>query len=323
MNATKKILTKLNGLHYPQEYLCFGAESFSPQLRAYLVQEGKIRKDITTLHAFVGYCPVVFAFPALEEFSNSETIEVAFSHEGLDRCGEWNQKHFVAQLAMKKIKTQTTGNAAIAYYEGVQGRHHFIPAFHQSIGQLYNRLYNKRPGNVFLEGNLYKQVQIAYALPRKICLITVEIAGCYNLFPTDLHGQVTEEHYIISLRHTGKACEQVLAVQNIVLSDMQAGAYSKTYCLGKNHMQPLKEITQFDFSSAFSSTFLLPLPNQITGYKELQLQDSFNAGIHKLLLFKIINTEQLASEANTLAHVHNAYATWRRKKDLPGNYLLR
>ena len=62
----------------------------------------------------------------------------------------------------------------------------------------------------FLPDNLYKQVQIAYSIPRNISLITVGQNDRFNLFPTDLHGPVNEDHYIISLRHEGKACQQVM-----------------------------------------------------------------------------------------------------------------
>jgi hypothetical protein len=37
----------------------------------------------------------------------------------------------------------------------------------------------------------------------------------YNLFPTDLHGQPDDEHYVISLRHEGIACQQVLQTRKI------------------------------------------------------------------------------------------------------------
>jgi len=323
MNVAKKIFTKLNGLHYPQDYLCFAAETFDGPLRTYLVQDGEIKKDITSLHAFVGYCPVLFALPAFTEINESEFIEVAFCPDDLDAGEKWTQKKSAAFLSLKRIKRQQTGEGEIFYYEGVAGKHHFTSTFQQVVGQLYNRLYNNKAGNVFLKGNLHKQVQIAYCVPRKICLVTVGMNYAYNLFPTDLHGQVGESHYVVSLRHEGKACKQVLAAQNIVLSDVQASSFRTTYGLGKNHMQPLKDLSAFAFSKKLSALLHLPLPNGAVKYKELSLEDSLDAGIHKLLLFKITNTQRVTNEPETLVHVHNVYATWRRKKGLPGNYLLR
>jgi len=55
----------------------------------------------------------------------------------------------------------------------------------------------------------------------------------------------------------------------------------------------------------------------------LELTGSFEHGIHKLLLYKIISSQVVSKEPSTLAHIHNCYATWRHRKGLPGNYLLR
>lgn len=323
MNPLKKTLKKLDGLRYPQDYLCFACESFQQPLHLYLVQQGRVLKDITGLHAFVGYCPVVFAFPAFPEISNGTVLQTMLGPAGLSVGEKYSQQQAIALLRFKRIHQQATAEGAVLYFEATHGRHRLTNAFHQAVGQLYNRFYNQQPGNVYLKGNLYKQVQLAYALPRKVCLITVGQNDHYNLFPTDLHGRVFNQLYIISLRHAGKACEQVTTAQNIVLSEMKAAAFKQVYSLGKNHMQPLKEASAFDFSPDRSKQWNLPLPKEYTSYKELRLIDSFRACIHQLLLFQVISEEQRDNNPQTLVHVHNLYATWRQKNGLPGNYLLR
>jgi flavin reductase (DIM6/NTAB) family NADH-FMN oxidoreductase RutF len=323
MKPLKKLLEHLNGHHYRQDYLCFALEAFSHPFQLSLVQQRVVIKDITDSHAFVGYCPVIIALPAFDEISNSTEVETVFSAERLAAGEKYSARQVLASLTLKRIETIKTKDGEIFYYKAIRGEHRFTSGFHQFIGQLHNRLYNNRPGNVFLKGNLNKQVQIAYALPRKISLITVRENNQYNLFPTDLHGQVDENYYIISLRHAGKACEQVLQARKIALSDMRATAYKQVYRLGKNHMQPLKEFRAFDFSPVLSPQFGLPLPNAAIACKELQLEDSVVVGIHRLLLFKILSNERLTATPQTLVHIHNAYASWRHKKALEGNYLLR
>jgi hypothetical protein len=322
MTLLKKLLYKFNGLHYPREYLCIAEETFQQPLHVYLAVNANTFKDITKLHCFVGYSPLVFAFPAsLFPGQFPENMRIVFSHASVNKNVSFNEKDAIATLFLRKIQQQGINENSVLFYEGLQGTHRFLSGFHQSVLQLSNRIYGKKPGNVFLEGNLYKQVQIAYSIPRKICLITVGKDNLFNLFPTDLHGQVNNQYYIISLRHTGHACRQVEASGRIVLSDMNANACKKVYSLGKNHMQPLKDKTSFDFSEITSKTFHLPLPNHFTRYKELELEESFIYGIHKILLFKIVNGEQNGAES-TLAHIHNTYATWRYKKNLQSNYLL-
>ncbi|MFI5187884.1 MAG: hypothetical protein ACHQF0_14225 [Chitinophagales bacterium] len=323
MQLFQKLLSKLNGLHYQQEYLCLAKESFQDPLHAYLVHNNQVIKDITELHLFVGYHPLILALSSSTiPDSESQIIEIAFSQKSFITNEKPEKKDAIAILSAKRIHQVIAGETMILFYEGIKGSHQFISDFHQSIIRINNRLYNKKQGNVFLENNLYKQVQIAYAIPRKICLITVGENDLYNLFPTDLHGRINDR-YIISLRQNGKACEQAESAKRIILSDINASAYKKVYALGKNHMQPLKERSFFDFNSSSSKNFNLPLPKDLISYKELVLENSFTHGIHKLMQFQIIYEEEITTEPATLAHIHNCYATWRYKHRISSNLLLR
>jgi hypothetical protein len=324
MKLLKKILNKLNGLHYPQEYLCFAHESFEQPLHAWLIHDGRVIKDITNLHVFAGYSPLIFALssPAITSTEHS-TIKIAFSQQVLQPNASFSKKGAVAILCLKKIKEQKAGPETILYYEGVKGSHHFIPAFHQFIIQLHNRLYHKKIGNIFLPGNLYKQVQIAYSLPRNISLVTVGKNSLFNLFPTDLHGPVNEDYYIISLRHDGKACQQVMNAGRLLLSQVHSELYKTVYALGKNHMQEMKERENYPFGNEVSAKLQLPLPPSVLFYRELELQDSFVHGIHRVMLFKTLYRQRFQAGPSALSHVHNVYATWRQNNRLPGNYLLR
>jgi hypothetical protein len=322
MSIIEKFLAKVNGLQYKQEYLCVANEFFQEPLYVYLLQDDGTCCDITYLHKFVGYCPLIFALPSdlVRPFYNG-TIKIAFTP--LKQNGFFREKDAIATLILKKINHNGVGENIVSFYEGIEGKHHFLSFFHQSVIRLNNCLYGQKPGNVFLKGNLYSQVQIGYAVPRKICLITVEQEGLYNHFPTDLHGEIGNQYYVISLRHEGKACKQVESAGKIVLSDMDVSAYKRVYALGKNHMQPLKERSVFDFSSEKSKIFQLPLPKNTVAYKDLETISSFMWGIHKLILFRIIHSEKVQQQPSTLVHVHNCYATWRSRQGIEGNYLMR
>lgn len=325
MGLIKKVLSYFNGLHYPQDYLCLANESFQPRLHAYLVVNRRVVKDITALHLFNGYCPLLFTFSSssISHEIFGERIEIFFTHESFKPNEYLPPKVALAGLSLKRVHKQAADGIMLFFYEGLHGWHRFTSGLQQLTGQLYNRLYNRKPGNVFLKGNLHKQVQIAYAIPRKICLITVSDGDLYNLFPTDLHGAVNDNLYVISLRHEGKACSQVEAAGKMVISDMDATTFKTVFGLGKNHTQSMKERTAFEFTAKDSKHFHLPLPKGLLAYKELQLFSSFTHGIHKLLIFKIIYKEQVNPAGGTLAHIHNSYATWRYKKGFESNYLMR
>ena len=325
MNLLKKLLNKFNGLYYPQEYLCLSKESFQQPLHVYLSDNMKLIKDITNSHLFNGYSPLILIlfFSSIEDQLLPDNIEIVFSHHTLDPNEIVKQKDAIGRLYLKLIRKQAAGDYSLGYYEGTKGQHHFLSTFHHYIIRLKNNLYNKQIGNVFLEGNLYKQVQIAYAVPRIISLITVANGDLYNLFPTDLQGPVNEQFYSVSLRINGKACMQVESAKRIVISEMHSDAYKIVYSLGKNHMQELKLKDNFSFSESVSAILKLPLPKLALKYRELELIESFEHGIHKLFLFKVISHHIISDEKATLAHIHNVYATWRHNKGLEGNYLLR
>jgi hypothetical protein len=118
------------------------------------------------------------------------------------------------------------------------------------------------------------------------------------------------------------AAKQVESTKQIVLSHVNPSFYKVAYGLGKNHMQPPKSIKDFPFSNQISEKFGIPLPDQSTGYYELTLADSFILGIHQIFIFSI-TTNRANPGRNSLKHIHNAYATWRKKSGLKGNYLLR
>jgi hypothetical protein len=322
MQLLKKMLNRINGLHFSQEYLCMHHEQFEEPLRVYMVKKGVVTKDITLEHAFVGYSPLVFAITV--EISDAHpTVEIIFSHNKLEQGSSAGRHPVMAFLSLKKVYQLSMNNKFVFFYEGVFGKHKFLSKFRQFIIGMHNHLFQKKEGNVFLPGNLYKQVQIAYSLPRKISLVTVSSRQLYNLFPSDLHGPVGEGFYVVSLRHGGNACAQVETGRSILLSNVRADYFKEVYKLGKNHMQPLREKEAFPFSEKLSPVLQLPVPENAIDCYELELQSSFKAGIHKIMLFRIKNQYAISNTFSSLAHVHNVYATWRHKKKLSGNYLLR
>src|SRR5689334_3728834 len=103
MKAVKKLLIRCNGLRYPQDYLCSSKEQLSEPLHVYLVRNGKVQKDITTAHSFVGYSPVVFALPPIGEILNETSIDVVFSPVKQMPYERWNKSEAVAFLQLKRI----------------------------------------------------------------------------------------------------------------------------------------------------------------------------------------------------------------------------
>jgi hypothetical protein len=323
MNVVKKLLLRMNGLHFRQEYLCLAEEFFEHRLYFNLFHDDNFICDITHQHILSGYSPLLFSFWSVNDQKWKSTIEIRVSGSALTQNASLPRKDAIAFLELKKIAEHRLNNTRFGHYEGTKGFHRFIGPLYRKVNEVINNKFNKKPANVFLDTALYRQVQVAYAIPRKISLVSVASNDNYNLFPTDLHGPAGTEFYIDSLRANGMACSQVLQTGKILISEMESTAYKMVYSLGKNHMQPLKPATFFPFSDARSDKFALPIPLGATVYRELELADSFKKGIHQVMAFRTVSMVQKPAIHGTLAHIHNFYATWRYNQGLKGNYLLR
>ncbi|MER3328232.1 MAG: hypothetical protein RIF34_01550, partial [Candidatus Kapaibacterium sp.] len=152
--------------------------------------------------------------------------------------------------------------------------------------------------------------------------ITVAENELMNMFPTDLHGGIDKDHYISSLRIGGEACEQIERIGRIIVSDIDSVFYQSAYDLGKNHMQSMKPLTKFDLSNEYSEVFKFPLPTGVGSYKELEVMETFDIGIHRLFIYNVLR-ERTVKPISPLFHIHSYYAQWRKNNKLPTDYLFR
>ncbi len=310
----------LTGLQLPQEYLCVENEKISSTLKVFLTSTGSTKfLDITTIHLFLGYKPLVIAViykEDMEELSSSSEVYLKFCQN------EFSSQSVVASLLVKRIRVETFQQSKVVFYEGVSGQHRFIKFHQQKINSLFLALTKKPASNVSLDGNLYDQVRIAYAVPRIIALITVSDGTNMNLFPTDLHGPIGTEFYASSLRIGGEALKQVEQVKNIVMSEIDSTSHRSAYALGKNHMKKMQPENNFALSNIRSHHFAIPIPSVAGSYRELEVVKSYDVGIHRILIYKILH-KQIIQKINTLAHVHQYYAQWRIDHNLKTDYLIR
>jgi len=322
MKAVQRLLGKLSGLHFSQDYLCLDRDSLTDPLQVFVVNGSRPPSNLANKHVFCGYSPLVFCFSKNDINTTDDNIELVFAPQSAHLNDQFRRKDAVAGLKMEKIRA-TGLEEELLFFRGTEGIHRFLPAIQQRAISLNDRLFNRKPGNVFLPGNLLKQVQIAYSLPRTISLVSAGSASLVNVFPTDLHGKAGKSLYIMSLRQAGKACAQVLSAGRILLSEVKSAMYRKVYGLGKNHMQEPKEPGQFPLSGELSQSFHLPIPDDTVLYRELVLAEHFTEGIHRIMLFHILTEVTVVKQAPVLSHVHNVYASWRWNKGLGGNYLQR
>lgn len=309
----------------PQQYVCISLEDFPKPLCVFASGAGdKSLLDVTNTHLFIGYRPLIVALVFVEKLNPlayEDTINLTFVYDSpsppLNTNGEC-----VAKLAVSRIETRALDDCTVVFYEGVHGTHRFLSRFHQFVNSQRERLRRDTPGNVSLLGNLHDQVRIAYSIPRIIALITVSDNGHMNMFPTDLHGPCGSKFYVSSLRHGGKACQQLESMRKLVLAFMPVTEFRMVYALGKNHMRDMQDLSLFQTFLEKSSVLQLPVPASALRYKELEVLDSFDRGIHRVYVYRVVGEKHL-KDGNTLAHIHQYYAQWRINHRLQTDIYLR
>ncbi len=309
----------LFGITLKQEYICVAEEKLNHQLRFYLIGDETF-SDLTDSHLFIGYHPLIIAISCEKKSSlndllhSKNTIKTVF--------GESEDK-IIAQLKLKKINTIEFNEIKLFIFEGVKGRHKFLSKFYILTNSLKYKLTAEKKINIYLKGNLYEQVKIAYSIPRKISLVTLGKNNMFNLFPTDINGRIGEQNFVISLRKKSKSNKQLKEMKKIVLSEMSADTCKEVYSLGANHVKDLRAKKEFDLSEKLSQIFSLPLPNNALRYFELEFINDMQTGVHNLCFFKIVNSVNIEDSKATLAHIHRDYAEWRINNGLITEFLFR
>jgi flavin reductase (DIM6/NTAB) family NADH-FMN oxidoreductase RutF len=236
-----------------------------------------------------------------------------------------NEHDIFAKLRLKVFRKINLSAAELFILEGTAGNSKFKNSFQKFLSDFYYRLTADKDKNIFLKGNLYEQVKVAYSVPRKIYLISLGENGMFNIFPTDISGKINEDYFAVSLRTNSNATRQLESVGKCVIAEMQSDTYTEVYALGKNHMSDLTaaDSIAIELRTERSEKFNLPIPKKTIKYYELERDSKIEAGLHSIHFLKIKNSVKLNDEKSTLAHIHRDYAEWRIKNNLQTDFLFR
>jgi flavin reductase (DIM6/NTAB) family NADH-FMN oxidoreductase RutF len=313
-SIAKKFIT---GITIPQQYVCVSCESLSTAMQVELVEEDNTKTDITHSHIFLGYKPVIIGIT----LPLTRMMPGIMQQARIDFFNTGPRREKLASLEVRCASSLLLDDGLIALYQAEHGRHRFLNSFHQLINRFRALTQKSGPENIALPGNESEQVRIAYSIPRIISLVTVRKENLYNVFPTDLHGPVTQSVYAGSLRIGGKANAQVEDTRSVVLSRMELQKYRYAYGLGKNHMRDFQS-DGFAFTEKRSRVFDFPILDGATSYHELELFRSVDIGIHRIHFYKIQNFHVLQDQP-TLSHIDRYYAQWRLNNKIQTHLLFR
>ena len=318
----KKYLKKiLLGITLPQEYLCFSLNDFKEPLKM-VINNGSSSEniDLKEHHLFIGYKPLIIAIDCKYLPENIKNKKKTIRLLLLTSSGKK-----VASLELKFVKKINLELESCILYEGVEGNQTFSNHLQKLFKSLHYKLTSDKKKNIYLAGNLYDQIKIAYSIPRQIYLASLGSDNLFNIFPTDLSGPLGTDGFITSLRSTGKANSQIEKFGKCLVAQMDSESFGEVYGLGKNHMKELSNIESIEIPlrDEKSITFNLPIPLKAIKYFELEKLDKFDIGIHTIHFWKVINSVIVSESSSILAHIHRDYAEWRIKKGIQTNYLMR
>jgi hypothetical protein len=268
----------------------------------------------------IGYKPLLIGLKA-NQIKNGKNIslnEKVILHLGI------NKDDIIAKLWMKVNQIKKLNSQSVVLLEGIKGKENFKNIVQNVLHNSYYKLNADKDKNIYLKGNLYTQVKIAYSSPRKIYLISLGSKGMFNIFPTDLSGKF-DEYFAVSLRSSGKANRQLESIGKCVIAEMPINLCGDVYGLGKNHMSDLvaADSIKIKLKTNRSEEFNLPFPSQAIKYFELERLNKIDAGVHSIHFMKIKNCVKLRDDNFTLAHIHRDYAEWRIKNKINTDFLFR
>lgn len=174
-----------------------------------------------------------------------------------------------------------------------------LPAW--QIRFLYNRYY-KKPSWPF---NRYSALIAAYSYPRKVRLVSFKEGACFNIFPMDLLGDISNDGYFFfGLRNTNTTLEKIMLHKKIVVAEIPASQKDMIYRLGKHHSDAPPSVSLLPFPTITTEQYGFYLPEWVESYKEIIIMQTINLGSHRLLWGKISNEKKLLPSTGGLFHLH-------------------
>lgn len=286
---------------YPQEYLCLEAAALRDRFQ-WTVNGAAIDPQAIL---FLGYRPLVLGVPA----------EVAPGVGWLKLEQEGNA---ITAIQLKELpEKQWPG---IRLFTGSKSWQRFLPPMLEQLDRLRQALKARRTGNVTQSMTEYDQLRMAYAQPREIHLAVVGSPDRCNIFPTDLHGALGDDGYIISLRHANAVCAQLRERGELLLCRMALDTYKDVYRLGARHNAGWENASRI--SSTTSHFEGHAVPDGTRSAMLLKLRDDLDIGIHRLHRF-VAKERAHFSDGPVLAHAHAAPLGWMKRRGLAPPALLR
>ena len=167
---------------------------------------------------------------------------------------------------------------------------------------------NKKSKNFIVPPAELLKLFVYSLLPRPVYVISVLHATGFDAFPVDIAGMIAPGVMIFGIRKSSASVQQILATGKFCASTVSFEERDRAYALGKYHSGGILPVDFIHLFSSASEKLKIPVPDFAVDVLELEVNDSFEEGVHVQLVVKVIN-ETKRGHFPILAHT-----AWFNKK---------
>jgi flavin reductase (DIM6/NTAB) family NADH-FMN oxidoreductase RutF len=153
---------------------------------------------------------------------------------------------------------------------------------------------------------------VFYICPRPVVLVTVADGDLANIFPMDLIGPVSTQHFSLALHSTSPALSLIERSRRIALSSVPVEQSSVAIELGQNHKKLGIDWARLPFATMGSPVLGLPVPKFSLRVRELDVEAARDLGSHKFFLARTLSDQRWA-DGSQLFFIHGSYQVWRQR----------
>jgi flavin reductase (DIM6/NTAB) family NADH-FMN oxidoreductase RutF len=219
----------------------------------------------------------------------------------------------VAELKLRHVRTGVAAGATIGFFEVRHGTHYCLRrpyAYWNRWRQNRAMRKNRDPGNFSMPPESVQNMMIFYICPRPVVLVSVEDDNHSNVFPMDLIGSISPDHFTLALRSTSQSVATMTSARRVALSDIAATDRAIAYRLGAHHKNVKVDWSSLPFGIKRSDNYSLPYPDSALRVREIDILNVETIGSHTFFVTRIASERKFEDSAR-LFHTSGIYQHYR------------
>jgi flavin reductase (DIM6/NTAB) family NADH-FMN oxidoreductase RutF len=234
-------------------------------------------------------------------------------HEPELRFTDSASRRTVAVLKLHQVRTEIVAGTTIGFFEVRHGTHYCLRgpyAYWNRWRQNRAMRKNRDPGNFYMPPESVQNMMMFYMCPRPVVLVSVEDSNHSNVFPMDLIGSISPDHFTLALRSTSQSVATMQSARRVALSSIAATDRAIAYRLGAHHKNVKVDWSSLPFGIKRSENYSLPYPDSALRVREIDILNVETIGSHTFFVTRIVSDRKIEESAG-LFHTSGIYQHYR------------